>query len=93
MPKIKYREISFQPATRKLIDRCNAIIREYTAQGFVLTLRQLYYQLVSRDVIANKQTEYKRLGSIVNDARLAGLIDWTAIEDRTRDLRKQSSPR
>ncbi len=90
MPTITYREIQFQPATRKLIDRCNAIIREYVAQGFVLTLRQLYYQLVSRDVIANKQTEYKRLGSIVSDARLAGLIDWTAIEDRTRDLRKQS---
>jgi hypothetical protein len=63
------------------------VIREYQAQGFVLTLRQLYYQLVSRDIILNKQTEYKRLGSIVNDARLAGLIDWTAIEDRTRELR------
>lgn len=71
----------------ELIERCNTIIADYTAQGFVLTLRQLYYQLVSRDVIPNKQTEYKRLGSIVNDARLAGLIDWLAIEDRTRDLR------
>lgn len=90
MPKIKYREIAFLPATLALVKRCNAIIAEYTAQGFVLTLRQLYYQLVSRDVIANKQSEYKRLGSIVNDARLAGLIDWTAIEDRTRDLRKLS---
>lgn len=88
MPKIKYRDIAFQPATLKLVDRCNAIIAEYTRQGFILTLRQLYYQLVSRDVIPNRQSEYKRLGSIVNDARLAGLIDWTAIEDRTRDLRK-----
>ena len=88
MPKIKYREIAFLPGTLALIKRCNAIIAEYTAQGFVLTLRQLYYQLVSRDVIANKQSEYKRLGSIVNDARLAGLIDWRSIEDRTRDLRK-----
>ena len=31
-------------------------------------------------------TEYKRLGSIINDGRLAGLIDWSAIEDRTRNL-------
>lgn len=88
MPKIKYIEKTFQAESLALIKRCNAIIAEYTAQGFVLTLRQLYYQLVSRDVIDNKQSEYKRLGSIVNDARLAGLIDWTAIEDRTRDLRK-----
>jgi len=41
---------------------------------------------VSRDIIANKQTEYKRLGSIINDARLAGLIDWDTIVDRTRNM-------
>jgi hypothetical protein len=49
------------------------------AEGYDLTLRQLYYQFVSRDLIANKLSEYKRLGSIINDARLAGLIDWDRI--------------
>src|ERR1700690_958660 len=87
MPKIIYKEIKMQDASYILVKTCNGIIAEYQAQGFTLTLRQLYYQLVSRDVIANKQTEYKRLGSIVNDARLAGMIDWLAIEDRTRELR------
>lgn len=91
MPKILYREIKFSDSSLDLIKRCNAIVTEYTEQGFRLTLRQLYYQLVSRDIISNKQTEYKRLGSIVNDARLAGLIDWSAIEDRTRNLAKLSS--
>lgn len=90
MPKIKYVERSFSAGSRALIDKSNEIIADYTAQGFVLTLRQLYYQMVSRDIIPNRQTEYKRLGSIINDARLAGLIDWTAIEDRTRDLRTLS---
>lgn len=90
MPTIRYKEINFKPATLALIQTCNRIIAEYTAQGFRLTLRQLYYQPVSRDVIPNKQTEYDRLGSIVNDARLAGLIDWAAIEDRTRNLRSLS---
>jgi len=51
-----------------------------------LTLRQLYYQFVSRDLIANTMKSYKRLGGIINDARLAGLIDWLAIEDRTRSV-------
>ena len=87
MPKIKYRDIKLSPGSLGIVKRCNEIIEEYRSQGFVLTLRQLYYQLVSRDIIANKLTEYKRLGSIVNDARLAGLIDWSAIEDRTRELR------
>jgi hypothetical protein len=86
MPKIEYQSFRFAASTLKLIETCNTVIREYQAQGFILTLRQLYYQMVSRDIIANKVTEYKRLGSIVNDARLAGLIDWSAIEDRGRNL-------
>jgi len=73
-----------------IISKANAIIDEYERQGFDLTLRQLYYQFVSRDLIPNRDTEYKRLGSIINDARLAGLIDWNAITDRTRNLRSLS---
>lgn len=69
-----------------LIDHANAIIEEYQGQGFMLTLRQLYYQFVARDLLPNTVQNYKRLGSVVNDARLAGLIDWNAIEDRTRNL-------
>lgn len=78
---------NFKAGSLAIIDQANVIIKDYQAQGFTLTLRQLYYQFVARDLIENKQTEYKRLGSIVSDARLAGLIDWDAIEDRTRFLR------
>lgn len=39
-------------------------------------------------MIPNNMKSYKRLGSIINDARLAGMIDWRAIEDRTRNLEK-----
>lgn len=80
-------ERAFRPDTLAVINCANGIIRDYQAQGFTLTLRQLYYQFVSRDLLANKQSEYKRLGSIINDGRLAGLIDWSAIEDRTRNIR------
>lgn len=68
-----------------IIEQANDIIEEYQNAGYDLTLRQLYYQFVARDLIANKQSEYKRLGKIVSDGRLAGLIDWYAIEDRTRN--------
>jgi len=87
VPKIKYVARSFKPASLELIGHANAIIAEYQAAGFVLTLRQLYYQFVARDLIPNTQRSYKNLGAVVNDARLAGLIDWEAIEDRTRNLR------
>jgi len=87
----KFIEKKFSPAHLALIADANAIIAEYRQQGFILTLRQLYYQFVARDKLANRQKEYKRLGGIINDARLGGLIDWDAIEDRTRHLRSPSA--
>jgi hypothetical protein len=90
MPKIKYVEKRFQPNSLAIIENANQIIEEYNADGLELTLRQLYYQFVSRGLIPNSDVEYKKLGSIINDARLAGLIDWEAIVDRTRNLRQNS---
>jgi len=87
MPKIEYVPKRFNPKAELTIDRANVIIKEYQAQGFDLTLRQLYYQFVSRDFIPNTQRDYKNLGVVINHARLAGLIDWDAIVDRTRSLR------
>ncbi len=81
-------EKNFRADSLETIDKANVIIAEYQAQGFTLTLRQLYYQFVARGFLANKQTEYKRLGSIINDGRLAGLIDWAAMEDRVRNVSK-----
>jgi hypothetical protein len=86
-PCISYIEKNFSDSSLNVIDRAVAICEDYRRQGYDLTLRQLYYQFVSRDLIANKDTEYKRLGSIINDARLAGLLDWDYIVDRTRNLR------
>ena len=83
-------EKSFATASLDIIRQANGIIRDYAAQGFRLTLRQLYYQFVARDLIPNTQRSYKRLGNIISDARLAGLVDWDAIEDRTRNL--ESNP-
>jgi hypothetical protein len=37
---------NFRPETLGLISQANEILAEYAAQGFTLTLRQLYYQLV-----------------------------------------------
>jgi len=96
MTKICYVPKSFRAVALERIAQANKIIVEYQAQGFKLTLRQLFYQFVSRDLIPNTVQSYKGLGEIINDGRLAGLIDWDAIEDRTRNLRglsHWSSPR
>ncbi len=90
MPRICYVGKSFRPDSLRIIEQANVIVDEYDAQGFTLTLRQLYYQFVSRDLIPNTQRSYKRLGSIISDARLAGMIDWEQITDRTRNVQAQS---
>lgn len=87
MPFITYVRKRFKAERLAVIDQANEILVEYEAQGYDLTLRQLYYQFVARGLIPNSDREYSRLGSVVNDARLAGLIDWHHITDRTRYLR------
>lgn len=90
MPKVCYVSKKFSADRMAIIDKANEIVEEYNAQGFSLTLRQIYYKFVSQAFIANTQKEYKRLGDILNDARVAGLVDWNAIVDRTRKLRELS---
>jgi hypothetical protein len=85
--KIEYVPKNFAPASLAVIAQAEVICTEYQAQGYDLTLRQLYYQFVARGLILNKATEYKRIGSIINDARLAGMLDWDFIVDRTRNIR------
>lgn len=66
---------------------CQEIVRivtRYAKQGYTLTLRQLYYQLVAGDIIPNDDVVYKKLSGVLGDLRYSGLIDWDAIEDRGR---------
>jgi len=91
MAKIKYIDHNFKAETLKKIKQANAIIAEYQADRIQLTLRQLYYQFVARDLIKNNQQEYNKLQSCITNARRAGLVDWDAIIDRTRNMTRLSS--
>lgn len=87
MPTIAYIDKTFTAKSLAIIAKANEICADYQRQGYDLTLRQLYYQFVSRALIPNQDSEYKRLGNIINDARLTGMLDWSYIVDRTRNLR------
>ena len=78
----------FTKAHEWVIRQANKIIDEYLSQGYTLTLRQIHYQFVARDLYENTQANYKRLGNILDAARKAGLVDWDSIEDPTRILRR-----
>jgi hypothetical protein len=77
-------KLSLNKENKIRLEIVNNIIKEYTTQGYRLTLRQLYYQLVSRDIIQNNKKEYQKLSSLLVKGRMFGIVDWYAIEDRTR---------
>lgn len=83
--KIQYLEQkNWTGKKRKVFDNIQVIVEDFKSQGYRMTLRQLYYQLVSKDIIPNKQSEYAKLSTLLTEARLYGLIDWDFIEDRIR---------
>lgn len=78
-----------------VLNDASGIVEEYHAAGFTMTIRQLYYQMVARDLFpkewerngtTNNPHSYKKFVAILGKARLAGLVDWEAIEDRNREV-------
>lgn len=65
----------------EIINAVNEVIEQY---NMPLTLRQIYYRLVSRNLIENKLNSYKSLSRILVEAREQGLVPEDMIEDRAR---------
>lgn len=92
----KFIQQNFHGSSLRVIEQAQLIIDEMGGKGYKITVRQLYYQFVTKNWLPNTDKSYKRLVKIINDARLAGYLDWDSIVDRTRFLRKipdYSSPR
>ncbi len=49
-----------------------------------MTVRQVYYQLVSRQAIKNNRCQYQAISNLLVDARKNDEIPWDWIEDRLR---------
>lgn len=75
-----------QRKTLDMVDAANEIIEPNMAEGYTMTLRQLHYQFVQLNIYKNTKQNYERLGYVLDQGRRAGLIDWSAIEDRGRSL-------
>jgi hypothetical protein len=82
---IKYEDWEPKAASLAVVSAASDIIEEFQSDGYILTLRQLYYQFVGRGLIENTEKSYKRLGTLMTKARYAGMISWEAIEDRNRE--------
>jgi hypothetical protein len=105
MPKITYEPWNPKPEVEQVVASVNGIVTRYQQRGYDLTLRQVYYQMIAKDLFPeswideqynlkngldprtkNTQKNYKRLGDYISKGRRAGMIDWSAIVDRTRNL-------
>ena len=89
--KEQFATMRLRPASLAKIETINSILAEYQAAGYDLSIRQLYYQLVARGYIENTQKVYKQIADLVNNARLAGLIDWDMNTDRGRETMTPST--
>jgi hypothetical protein len=86
MAKQEFIEKKLSRASQKKLAIINAIIEEYSSQGFKMNVRSVYYQMVARGYIANNIKEYKKISNLLTNAREGGLADWDAIEDRGRTV-------
>jgi hypothetical protein len=67
-------------STTQLIAQATAILAEESP----MTIRQLFYRLVSIAAIQNSRGDYQRVSTAMTKARNDGRIDFDCIVDRSR---------
>jgi hypothetical protein len=69
-----------------LLEACKEIGTEYESKGLALTLRGMYYQLVSRGKLPSGQKEYDRVKNSLASARLRGTFPLDLLSDSSRTM-------
>ena len=78
--------VRFQKKTQNIIEQARQILTLHHP----MTVRKVYYQLVSRQIVENNRNRYQAVSDALVKARKQGLIDWEWIEDRLRRPRHVS---
>ena len=71
------------PSYEEIVEAALEVFKQYDS---ALTLRQLYYRLVSRQMISNTINSYKRLSRIMVKAREQLDVPVNCLEDRSRRI-------
>ncbi|MBA7548896.1 hypothetical protein ES705_41364 [subsurface metagenome] len=74
-----------QKNSLRLIEQVQKVIESY---DFALTLRQIYYQLVAKQVFSNVQANYRKLSRVCVAGRDEGILPEEAFSDRLRIVDK-----
>lgn len=67
--------------TLTLIDSINTVLSEIESR---MTIRQIFYQLATRNIVPLTKGGYTKVSRIATEGRRRGLISWDRIEDRVR---------
>lgn len=72
--------------------RLAAAIKDWIeAQDSPVTIRRVFYAMVTHGIIDNTQSEYRRISRVTTDLRRGGYLDWDLIVDGTRNAYKTAS--
>ncbi len=83
----KYRESDFYAPLRKIIESIKLILIDLKKQGIEnITVRQIFYQLVSKNIIKNNKKTYLQISTIISKGRYIGELDWDTIVDNSKFL-------
>jgi len=77
----------------QLLATCTTIGNSYQSQGMSLTVRGMYYQLVSKGFLPSGQTEYNRVKNLLAAARLKGDFPLGLLSDSSRTLHPGNATR
>jgi Protein of unknown function C-terminus (DUF2399). len=86
--RVKNKESTMQKNSKQLLGQVQEVIESY---DFALTLRQIYYQLVAKQVIPNQQKYYMKLSRLCVIGRDEGILREDAFADRLRQVDKPDS--
>jgi hypothetical protein len=76
----------YKPTRELISDADDILVEYYVGHGFPLTLRQLFYKLVTKNMLRNTKDDYDKLGDVMKNARYWGLISWDMLIDRGRTV-------
>lgn len=69
----------------------NTIKEWIEAQDTAVTVRRVFYAMVTDKVLDNTMAEYKHVSRVVTNLRRFGMLDWLWISDTTRNSHKSQS--
>src|SRR5574341_2347961 len=83
---------AWQPRAKSLVllEQVKAVLREYI-EHLPLTIRQIFYRLVGAYAYEKTEKAYDSLAEMLNRARRAGRVPWSAIRDDGFEIKQPTA--